>query len=36
MHKWCNYNWSREESENPSLQIEVSRMLGESDEKKIK
>ncbi len=26
----------REESENPSLQIEVSRMLRESDEKKIK
>jgi hypothetical protein len=29
-------NRVREESENPSLQTEVSKVLGESDEEKIK
>jgi hypothetical protein len=29
-------NQIREESENPSLQTKVSRVLGESNEKKIK
>ncbi len=35
MHKWWNWSYQIwEESENPSLQIEVNRVLRESNEKK--